>query len=1056
MQSYRFSNLLGATYKGGSVQFTPDGNTLLSPVGNRVNCVDLVQGRCSTLAPETTEDIRVFDLSPNGQLLLCVDLSGRGLLINFVRGSVLHRINFKAVVHAAKWSPNSGWLAVAGGRICSLWRAPSIRLGWQFVQHKRLAGHHDDIVDVSWARDSVYLVTCSKDMTVRLWSTGRVFRPVALVEHRSPVRGAFFSADLHYLYSLSRSGVLVTMRYELDEEEAQKRKKRSLYRMPGSWKLAGKAYCQTNHKQPALRCAYDAGSRLFAASFAGGIFMLFEMPEMQALQTLSLGSHALDTVALGANGDWLAVGSAEVGQLLVWEWRSETYVLKQQGHHWGVQCVAFSPAAGSSIRHQKSLASAGARPEEKGSMMGGRLLATGGHDGKVKLFNSQTGLCFVTFAEHTAPISALVFTPQGNAVLSASKDGSVRAFDLLRYRNFRTFVSPDGLCQFAGIAVDSGGEIVAASSSGGNYNIYIWSIQTGNVLEVLTAHESYVQSLQFSPATSHPGQLISGGWDGKVCVWDLYATKGGSAEPLKCPSSVLCVAFDPRANDVCAASCLSGQVLFWNTSTGQNLGSIEGLRDVQSSRQWGDVFSQSHSKGKLGSDLKKSGPDTINLNQHFHSIAYARSGEILLCASKNSAHCLLYDTTSYMLAAKITLTTNRSLSGTKMVLTRKQITKDGVELDLLDLSDEEADDVDVAKRQAQRRQAEVLPGVHIGEAKDQYAERELHVWGCGFSADSQQFAAATTHGVFIFTADLGLGTPSSAASMYGGEISRFAPQMLTKNVSAPAVLKALAAGDLSRAMILALALNDYGLLRKVYQSVPISAIPVVIASIGSLLLPALIWFISAELKPTTGTPHFQFHVHWICAMIDLHFQTLLEMSAGKTTERTGTVLEAAATSRSDVNALALSLLVELSQRHSTMAKTFESNRYLLRYLGSAPTKEEAEAAAAAAKKAPAPSAAPAEAEAAAARRRQKAAKAAASSAVAGAAEAEEAEEAPAAVSGKASRKKRRLAAAEAAAAEAADEAAEVAAEEPAEAAGKKRKKKRRRQSEESAAGAEED
>ena len=35
----------------------------------------------------------------------------------------------------------------------------------------------------------------------------------------------------------------------------------------------------------------------------------------------------------------------------------------------------------------------------------------------------------------------------GNAVLSASADGSVRAFDLLRYRNFRTFASPDGLCQ---------------------------------------------------------------------------------------------------------------------------------------------------------------------------------------------------------------------------------------------------------------------------------------------------------------------------------------------------------------------------------------------------------------------------------------------------------------------------------------------------------------------------------------------------------------------------------------------------------------------------------
>lgn len=41
------------------------------------------------------------------------------------------------------------------------------------------------------------------------------------------------------------------------------------------------------------------------------------------------------------------------------------------------------------------------------------LVAAGGYDGKVKLFNAQSGLCFVTFAEHTAAVQDLCFTPQG-------------------------------------------------------------------------------------------------------------------------------------------------------------------------------------------------------------------------------------------------------------------------------------------------------------------------------------------------------------------------------------------------------------------------------------------------------------------------------------------------------------------------------------------------------------------------------------------------------------------------------------------------------------------
>ena len=55
-----------------------------------------------------------------------------------------------------------------------------------------------------------------------------------------------------------------------------------------------------------MKCAFDGPSRLLAVGFSGGIFMLYEMPEFQALQTLSLGSQPLDAIALGAKGDWLA------------------------------------------------------------------------------------------------------------------------------------------------------------------------------------------------------------------------------------------------------------------------------------------------------------------------------------------------------------------------------------------------------------------------------------------------------------------------------------------------------------------------------------------------------------------------------------------------------------------------------------------------------------------------------------------------------------------------------------------------------------------------------
>src|SRR4051794_34014057 len=41
--SIQFSNLLGTVYCRGNLLFTPDGTCLLSPVGNRVSCFDLVK-----------------------------------------------------------------------------------------------------------------------------------------------------------------------------------------------------------------------------------------------------------------------------------------------------------------------------------------------------------------------------------------------------------------------------------------------------------------------------------------------------------------------------------------------------------------------------------------------------------------------------------------------------------------------------------------------------------------------------------------------------------------------------------------------------------------------------------------------------------------------------------------------------------------------------------------------------------------------------------------------------------------------------------------------------
>lgn len=75
----------------------------------------------------------------------------------------------------------------------------------------------------------------------------------------------------------------------------------------------------------------------------------------------------------------------------------------------------------------------------------------------------SSGSCFITFSEHTNAVTAVHFIAGKDSLLSASLDGTIRAWDLIRYRNFRTFTTPSSR-QFVSLASDQSGEVVCAGT----------------------------------------------------------------------------------------------------------------------------------------------------------------------------------------------------------------------------------------------------------------------------------------------------------------------------------------------------------------------------------------------------------------------------------------------------------------------------------------------------------------------------------------------------------------------------------------------------------------
>ena len=113
--------------------------------------------------------------------------------------------------------------------------------------------------------------------------------------------------------------------------------------------------------------------------------------------------------------------------------------------------------------------------------------------------------------------------------------------------------------QFSCLAIESSGDIVAAGSIE-PYDIYLWSLKTGTLLEVLSSHQAPVSGLSFSPpaAQSDNGSLLaSSSWDNTVKIWDIFGRQG-LLETLQHSSEVVECQFHPTIKNELVATTLSG------------------------------------------------------------------------------------------------------------------------------------------------------------------------------------------------------------------------------------------------------------------------------------------------------------------------------------------------------------------------------------------------------------------------------------------------------------------------------------------------------------------
>jgi WD40 repeat protein len=243
----------------------------------------------------------------------------------------------------------------------------------------------------------------------------------------------------------------------------------------------------------------------------------------------------------------------------------------------------------------------------------GRLVASGGADRSIRLWDVAGGGSAGSLAGHHDLIQALSFSPDGRLLASGSLDKTVRLWDLTNAKRTAVFNEPEGAVQCIAFSPDgrylasgnavglirvrdvtSGktiqilrgtqnaatavvftrdGRILAAGDAGGD--LRLWDIASGDEIAVFHRHKSTI----YAAAVSPDGQLLAtGSADKTVHLWNL-----GEKRHVKALSrfnnTIFSLVFSPGGRWLASATA-DGDLRIWEVFSWSLAAVLSGHEDV--------------------------------------------------------------------------------------------------------------------------------------------------------------------------------------------------------------------------------------------------------------------------------------------------------------------------------------------------------------------------------------------------------------------------------------------------------------------------------------------
>jgi len=281
------------------------------------------------------------------------------------------------------------------------------------------------------------------------------------------------------------------------------------------------------------------GSLRYKVFPANPMWLLSSLPSSQFLENSLDNVGSVNNIALSSDGRTLV--TASFGTIRVWNLRTGEVVrtLNQVHSKKSVNALAVSP--------------------------NGEILASGGDDNNVILWDLKNGRRMLTIPAHSRGVKALAFSRDGQTMASASDDKTVRLWNVRTGSRLLTLIGHGG--EVNAIAFSPDGQTLASGSE--DKTVRLWSVKSGDVRRILAGHGRAVNAVAFSPN----GQVVaSGSSDNTIRLWNAQNGKRtGTLEGHE--SWVRAIAFSPDNRSLISGGA---DIIVWDVKTGKERSTLSG------------------------------------------------------------------------------------------------------------------------------------------------------------------------------------------------------------------------------------------------------------------------------------------------------------------------------------------------------------------------------------------------------------------------------------------------------------------------------------------------